>query len=192
MAWYVVDGMDGSGKSTTARLLAEELEARGRRVLIMTHPNRGTRTGRLELKFLRREGKPALMMSTGLYILDILHSIRVMRGRVGREYDDVIFVRYIMAVAYLPDRLNRLAYDVIANVLPMPETKVLVDVEPATAMGRIRARGEDLEVFETEERLEKIRGRMLALSEGWIVLENNDGMEAMREQVRSNITEVSD
>ncbi len=191
MTWYVVDGMDGSGKSTTAKILAEELEASGRKVLIMTHPNRGTLTGRLELEFLRRDGKPAVIMSTILYVADILHSIRVMRRRSCREYDDIIFVRYIMAVAYLPDRLNRPAYDVIAHVLPMPETKVLVDVEPTIAMDRIRSRGEDLEVFETEERLGKVRDRMLALSEGWIVLHNCSGVEDMREQIRSRVTGVS-
>ena len=51
MVWYVVDGMDGSGKSTVAGILKGELEARGRSVLVIAHPNRDTVVGRMELRF---------------------------------------------------------------------------------------------------------------------------------------------
>ena len=127
MAWYVVDGMDGSGKSTVAGILKGELEARGRSVLVIAHPNRDTVVGRMELRFLRGDGRLDVIMSTILYVADVLHSLRVMRGRKGRGYDDVIFVRYIMAVAYLPDGMCDRAYGAISRILPMPETKVLVE-----------------------------------------------------------------
>lgn len=185
MTWYVVDGMDGSGKSTVADMIRAGLEARGRSVLVMTHPNRDTFTGRLELAFLRRDGKINVIVSTTLYILDVLHSLRVKRGRRGRAYDDVIFVRYSMAVAYLPDRLCGRAYDAVERILPVPDVAVLVDLEPQMALGRIMSRGEDLEVFETVEKLGAIRERMLRLSEGWIVLDNGHGLEHLGEQVDS-------
>ena len=102
MAWYVVDGMDGSGKSTVADILRGELESRGRSVMVIAHPNRETAVGRLELAFLRGDSKLDVVMSTVLYVADVLHSICVMRGRRGRACDDVVFVRYSMAVAYLP------------------------------------------------------------------------------------------
>ncbi len=185
MAWYVVDGMDGSGKSTAAAMIAERLESRGRRVRVMTHPSRDTLIGRAELALLRREGRAAMMLSVAFYVLDVLRSLILTGGRRCRGCDDVVFVRYIMSVAYLPDGLCGRAYRVISKVLPMPDAAVLVDVDPGTAMERIRGRGEDLEVFETEERLAAVRGRMLALSEGWIVLGNDDGPEDLREQVDS-------
>ena len=116
MAWYVVDGMDGSGKSTVAGILKGELEARGRSVLVIAHPNRDTVVGRMELRFLRGDGRLDVIMSTILYVADVLHSLRVMRGRKGRGYDDVIFVRYIMAVAYLPDRMCDRAYGAISRI----------------------------------------------------------------------------
>ena len=175
MAWYVVDGMDGSGKSTVAEMLRSGLESRGRRVLVLTHPSRDTRMGRLELRFLQREGKAAMLCSTSLFILDILRSIRVMRGRRGRGYDDFVFVRYSMAAAYLPDRLCSVAYRIIVAVLPTSDTAILVDVDPGIALARIEGRGEEHEVFETPERLETVRRRMLGLSEGWIVIENTSG-----------------
>lgn len=48
MVWYVVDGMDGSGKTTAADMLASELRSQGRRVLMISHPNTDTLVGRLE------------------------------------------------------------------------------------------------------------------------------------------------
>ena len=188
MTWYVVDGMDGSGKTTAAGILREELEGRGRRVLVITHPNTDLRIGRLERALLQKEGKASMLLSTSLYIADILHSLAVMRVRRGR-YDDVIFVRYIMAVAYLPDGLCGKAYAVISRVLPMPDVAILVDVDPETAMRRISGRGEDLEVFETVERLEVVRGRMLGLTDGWEVLDNGGDAEGLGAQVVARIPE---
>ena len=146
MAWYVVDGMDGSGKSTVAGILKGELEARGRSVLVIAHPNRDTVVGRMELRFLRGDGRLDVIMSTILYVADVLHSLRVMRGRKGRGYDDVIFVRYIMAVAYLPDGMCDRAYGAISRILPMPETKVLVEGGPGGFRDggeAVRREGED-------------------------------------------------
>lgn len=187
MTWYVVDGMDGSGKSTVAGILADKLESEGRTVLVIAHPNRAIRIGRLELAFLRGDSRLDVILSTLLYIADVLHSLCVMRGRRGRRYDDVIFVRYIMAVAYLPDGLCGRAYRVIERLLPMPDVKVLVDVDPQTAMDRIRGRGEEMEVFETVERLATVRRRMLSLSDGWTVLDNGSGTDDLEEQVRGTL-----
>lgn len=187
MTWYVVDGMDGSGKSTTADMIADELRSKGRKVKIVTHPNRDTRVGRLELRFLRMDGKPAVVMSTVFYILDILHSLVVKRRREFRECDDVVFVRYSMAVAYLPDRLCGTAYRVVEWVLPTPDVSILVDVTPEKAMERIVERGEDLETFETVAKLEKVRHRMLGLSDGWTVLDNDGDSDDLRRQISDRV-----
>ena len=182
MTWYVVDGMDGSGKSTVAEMIRSRLESEGRSVAVFTHPSRDTVIGRLSLRYLTKEGKAALLCSTAFYIMDILRSLFIMR-RGRRRYDDVIFVRYIMAVSYIPERLCRPAYTLISHILPMPDVAVLVDVDPSTALDRICCRGEELEVFETVERLETVRRRMLSLSDGWFVLDNCGGTRDLEAQV---------
>ncbi len=168
--------MDGSGKSTVANTIKDRLEAEGRSVLIITHPNRETRIGRLQAAFLLKEGKPALLMSIVLYVMDVLHSLTVMKRNKG-GYDDVIFVRYSMAVAYLPDDLCKKAYNMICHILPYPDSRIFVDVDPEVAMKRILARGEELEVFETVEKLDKVRRRMLSISEDWTIVDNSRGLD---------------
>lgn len=187
MTWHVVDGMDGSGKSTAAAILIEELESKGRTVLSIEHPNCSTAVGRLEQAFLRKDGKLCVILSTAMYVADVLRSLTVMRGRKGRKVDDIVFVRYSMAVAYLSDSACRRANKAVRALLPHPDVAVLVDVTAATAIRRIRMRGEALEYFETEERLDAIRSRMLDLADGWVVVDNNAGIEGLREQIRSKV-----
>ena len=183
MVWYVVDGMDGCGKSTVARTIGSELESEGRRVLILEHPNKDTFVGRLERAFLEGDSKLNVILSTALYIIDVLHSLTFIRCGRGRSYDDIIFVRYSMAAAYLPDDMVGFAYDLICRVLPTPDVRILVDIDPDVAMSRILERGENLEIFETDEKLRAVRERMLGLSDGWMVVDNSRGTESMREQV---------
>ena len=183
MTWYVVDGMDGSGKSTVAGEIADRLRSRGRRVMLIGHPNRDTALGRLELKFLQGDSKLDVILSTLLYIADVLHSLSMMKGRRGRAYDDFVFVRYSMAAAYLSDGSYRKAYAAIERLLPVPDVAVLVDVDPDTAIRRIMGRGESLEVFETVERLGTVRRRMLDLSEDWIVLDNSGDPDDLRARI---------
>ena len=61
--------------------------------------------------------------------------------------------------------------------------RILVDIDPDVAMSRILERGENLEIFETDEKLRTVRERMLGLSDGWMVVDNSRGTESMREQV---------
>lgn len=177
MTWYAVEGMDGSGKSTVAEIIERELTAKGRKVLLITHPNTGNRWGRLASKYLHgKDSKATKLMATVFYILDVLKSLRYKRKH-RKEYDDVIFVRYSMAAAYLPMPLINAGYKVIEFVLPVPEVKVFVDIRPEVAYQRILSRGEDLEIFETLESLTKTREKMTMISYNWNIVDNSSTPE---------------
>ncbi|MCQ2070781.1 MAG: deoxynucleoside kinase [archaeon] len=183
--WYVVDGMDGSGKSSVSSFLKEQLEAKGHRVLEITHPTRDTRLGRMEARWLTRKGKAAVLCATFLYILDVFRSVHIMKKMKKKsQYDDFIFVRYIMAVSYLPKKLCPLAYKVFDFVLPRPETKFFVDISAEVAYERILSRGEELETFETKDKLEKTRDKMLMLTpDEWNIIDNSGTFENSKDQV---------
>lgn len=176
MVWYAVEGMDGSGKSTVAEIIRREMEAKGRKVLFIQHPSESPK-GRKAYRYLHGKGsKKDKILATFYYILDVLNSLKYKRKHRG-EYDDVIFVRYSMAAAYLPKSLLKMGYKVIEFVLPVPDVKILVDILPEVALERIRSRGEDLEIFESLEELTKTREKMLIISDSWIIIDNNQSPE---------------
>jgi dTMP kinase len=133
-------------------------------------------------------------MATVMYIFDVIHSVRVMRkAKKNNEYDDFIFVRYIMAVSYLPRPLAKLAYKFFEIALPTPDVKIFVDVTGPTAMARINARGEQLETFETEEQLTDTREKMLMfIPKGWYLVDNNGSFEESKTQIYGILKEVND
>jgi dTMP kinase len=175
--------MDGSGKSTVGDLINHKLNERGRKVMYVTHPNSDCFWGRQELKFLHIDSTPATIMVIILYIIDVVCSLfRAKRHR--KEYDDFVFVRYIMAVSYLPEGLVRKGYLIISKILPMPDVKIFVDVDGTTAMARIEARSEDREAFEEVGKLDKVRRKMQMLTQDdWYTVDNMKSPGYTAEQV---------
>ena len=112
------------------------------------------------------------LLSSAFYMFDVLGSV-VRLPLWRRRYDTVVFVRYLLATAYLPDRLAHLAYDIFASVLPVPECLLLVDVEPENALRRIESRQHEEEMFENLPALVIVRERVLSLATTWEVLDNN-------------------
>jgi dTMP kinase len=176
LRWIVVDGIDGSGKSTYAGLIAEHYRERGERVMVHVHPSSG-RLGRISRRALESRGKAMHALATMFFIADVLRSLSAMKREV-KNYDTVIFVRYVLATAYLPDRLAPLGYHFIAKLLPVPKRLVLIDIDPAIANERIAKRAEKKEMFEDPANLKKAREKLRALAKGdWRVIDNSAPME---------------
>ena len=181
MELIVVDGIDGSGKSTVAEWMAEHYRSQGQKVLVRAHPS-DSFCGRLSRRSLTSEGKLMRTVATVFFVLDVLNSLRRLRG--WKDHDKVIFVRYIMATAYLPTSLYRQGYDLFCRVLPIPEKLLVVDVTPECALRRIEEREHEREMFENLRSLEKVRNKVLDLStRGWKVLNNCGSVDDTRAQL---------
>lgn len=171
MRLVAVDGLDGSGKDTHAENIRRILQADGEHVVIMSHPS-GRLLGRLSKRSLQGSGPPARFFATIFYTADVLMSVAwLKRQRSGT----VIFVRYLLGAAYLPERLAGTGYLLFRRLLPFPELAFFIDIEPEAAQRRIAARGHRHEMFETPARLEDVRrvARRLASRE-WIVIDNSE------------------
>ena len=190
MRFIIVDGIDGSGKSTVAGWISQHYSALGETVRLQHHPS-DRLLGRLSRRFLRGEGKLMYLLSSAFYLLDVLGSVaRLPLWR--RRYDSVVFVRYLMATAYLPDRLASLAYDMFERTLPVPDRLLLVDVEPRSALSRISMRQDGEEMCESLPALIEIREKMLALARSWRVLDNNGCEGESRERLKEILSTWDD
>ena len=103
----VIEGLDGSGKTTQALRLRGWLAGRGRRVHARFHPSGDNWAGRRARRFLLAEGRSAHFAASMFYILDVLRSVLL---TPWRAHDYVVYVRYLMGTAYLPPPLHLFAH----------------------------------------------------------------------------------
>lgn len=189
MTWYVIDGMDGSGKTTAGTMLKNYLESKGRSVLDITHPTEHRLVGRISDRFLHMEGgKFWELLAAIFFTLDVLASLFHKR-RHSRKYDDIIFMRYSMAVAYVPVKLVPFTYRLIDFLLPSPDVRILIDIDPDVAYERILLRGESCELFETPSRLSKTREKMISISDGWHIIDNSHSNEDLMLRVQEIVSQ---
>lgn len=151
-------GIDGSGKTTQAHLLAETLAARG--VPARYRRNAGGRRwfGRLATTLGRADGEDLLGRRTMLLVESVLRWLAILRTLLRRTLTREVTVMDRYAVCQYasirahartprPERLNRaerrarLAY----RVFPEPDVTFLLAVDPEVAHGRIERRGYDHE-----------------------------------------------
>lgn len=188
MTWYAIEGLDGSGKTTACEALKRYLSSCDRVVLDITHPNRDRMTGRMaERSLLTNGGRVSALLSAFFYLLDVLCSVLVLR-KYRTDYDDVIFVRYSLAAAYVPTPFVPLVYRVMERLLPVPDVRILVDIEPEIAFERIVSRGGDLEIFESIDKLRHVRGKMFSIADSWHVVDNNGTPEELERQVIDHVS----
>jgi dTMP kinase len=183
MRWVVVDGIDGSGKSTLAFWIKDKYESKGETVLVRVHPSPSW-IGRMARRALEGEGKVLHTIATLYFILDVLDSVRHLR-RDSRKYQTIVYVRYLMATAYLPTRLAPTGYDFFAKLLPVPKRLILVDVDPTSAYNRIMERQHAKEMFEDIDSLGRVREKVLMLAKrgGWRILDNTKAQEETKQQL---------
>ncbi|HTY74524.1 MAG TPA: thymidylate kinase [Candidatus Nanoarchaeia archaeon] len=172
MTFIVVDGLDGSGKSTQAQYIVESLKKSGKTVCLRTHPEQDNFFGIKAREFLFSSGKGAHFASAFFYMLDVIHSILLY---TWRRNDYVIFVRYLMGTAYLPSPLHKIAYNFFATVVPKPELMLFLDVSPERAAYRITSTRDKKEMFEEADALRKVRAKALGLvcCGNWTVVDSN-------------------
>ena len=188
MRWIIVEGIDGSGKTTVAKWISEHYVDKGDRVIVRTHPS-DSWCGKMSRKCLQRSGKIMAILSTLFFICDLLRSLRELKTWRKRT-DDVIFVRYVMASAYLPKGRAKIAYDIMSKILPMPERKLLVDAEPSSAMIRIGSRNDTIEMFENIESLRRVRSVELEIAKAdWRILDNSAPKKESRRELERILDE---
>jgi dTMP kinase len=175
MRFIAVDGLDGCGKDTHARRIEMFLEQRGEHVTIVAHPS-DRLLGRLSKRSLQGAGLSARLFATVFYIADVLVSVRALKRKSSGT---VIFVRYLLGAAYLPERLTSTGYIFFRKLLPFPDLAFFIDIEPSVALRRIGARGHHPEMFETAEKLGQVRRMAKRLTaKEWITIDNSEDGQA--------------
>lgn len=186
----VLEGIDGSGKSTVAHALAETLAERGLSVLSSREPTGGP-AGRAVREALKDPEHDPLAEAL-LFCADHAAHVRWIEARLA-EGHTVVSDRYSgSCLAYQGATLEENWPDG-AEVTPMywletvlapyerePDLVILLDLPPALALERIGDRTA-LEKFEQTGLLERVRRNYLSLAavRGWTVVDGAQPPEAI-------------
>lgn len=178
MRFIVIDGLDGVGKDTYAQIIMKKYLDEGQSVILRSHPEKDNYYGLKAKKALLGKGKLNKISASIYYALDVIRSVRLYHGKA----DNVIFVRYLFGVAYLPLPLAKLLYKFFSTVLPTSDYMFFLDLEPEEALKRLSNRDEK-EMFENLSDLYDVRAKVHKLSKGWKVINTSKSIEEVQLEI---------
>ncbi len=198
--FIVFEGIDGAGKTTQINLLKQHLIAHGRRVYSTAEPTESV-TGGLLRDALGGISHRSPAEMAALFVLDrIFHNSNPVSGIEKMLADglDVICDRYYYSsLAYQGSETDPTWVKDMNLGCPeirRPDICIFLDLTPEESMARIEQGRVTQEIYETRERLEKVRNQFYAafrtLGEG----ENIQTINASRpvEVVAKDIFEAVD
>jgi dTMP kinase len=160
----VVEGIDGAGKSTIVRRLADYCRDRGLPCVTSGEPTRGP--WGLKLRQSMVEGRLSLDEELSLFLQDRAEHVENLIRPSLAEGKVVILDRYYLSTAaYQGARGVDPARILEANerFAPKPDLVLLLDFDPEGGLARVRARGDAPNTFEQLEQLRAVRGIFLGL-----------------------------
>jgi dTMP kinase len=151
-----IEGIDGCGKTTHARLLAEWLRAHGYRVVVTDEPTDGT-IGRIIKRALRGEIKLQVTTEALLFAADRIQHIAELIRPALKAGKIVITERYFYSsLAYQSARGLSMAWlESINRAALKPNLSILIDLPAEAALQRIK-RSRRLDKFERDIKLQRL------------------------------------
>ncbi|MFT6000156.1 MAG: dTMP kinase [Neolewinella sp.] len=161
--FIVIEGLDGSGKTTQIDMLRDRLQGMGEACYVTAEPTE-LPTGKFIRSILQHEITADPKTVAALYAADriehLYHPTEGLLYKLAEGYHVISSRYYFSSLAYQSEfadpgwvaSLNMLA----KRTLPADIT-IFLDLEPEVSMQRIEARGEETELFETKEKLAHVR-----------------------------------
>jgi len=161
--FIALEGIDGSGKSTQTKLLAQKLTNAGHKVYTTFEPTDGP-IGAMIRSILKGEMKADERVIAGLFVADRLHHLLNEENGIVKKFQQgytVITDRYYFSsYAYHGTHMN-MDWVIQANAMSAqilrPDINIFIDVLPETSMQRIQANRQVTELYETLDNLNKVR-----------------------------------
>lgn len=156
----VIEGIDGSGKTTQARLLFERIVQIGCKVALLAEP-----TARVYGKMVREKIRSGKYSPTELYellLMDRKLNAESIRRLLELGYVVILDRYYISTIAYQGAQgipMDRILKDNLN--FPQPDVIIILDVDPDVALGRLKKK----DTFENREFLERVRAIYLRIPE---------------------------
>lgn len=162
--FIVLEGIDGSGKTSAISKVKEHLESLGHKVMITMEPTKGA-IGNLVA------GTDDLTPESEalLFTADRACHTKEISGWLEEGYDVVCDRYYASTLAYQSaSGLDRdWLYSINSKVIMEPDIHILLDIDPEVSLARVDKRGEKVSRFEKLDYLRKVRAAYLEIAESY-------------------------
>ena len=168
--FVVLEGIDGAGKSTQAKLLGARLTARGQKVVLSREPTMG-QWGKL-LRESAQTGRLSIEEEVELFLKDRREHVNELILPRLREGCVVIVDRYYFSTAAYQGARGVDPQELIRRneeFAPEPDLLVLFDLPVEDGLSRVRARGDKADHFEQVEALRRVREIFLSIQKPYLV-----------------------
>lgn len=169
------EGIDGTGKSTQIRLLAEELKGMGLEVVETREPTTGKYGSKIRELFVNREAV-SLEEELRLFMEDRREHVEKLIEPALRQGKIVLTDRYYFSTAAYQGAAGHDAESILAAneaFAPQPDLVLLLTLAPAESVNRIKNhRNEALNDFEQENELRKVAAIFEGIQRDYIVAVN--------------------
>jgi dTMP kinase len=158
-----IEGIDGAGKTTQAKILKKELKKRGYDVIRLSEPTKG-KWGKKIKELSSREKNPSTKELFELFFLDRMEDVNKNIIPALEKGHTVILDRYYMSsVAYQGAGGLDPAFIESENqkIAPKPDITIILDLPPKIAVKRIEHRKSEPDYFERLKFLTKVRSIFL-------------------------------
>ena len=198
--FIALEGIDGSGKSTQIKLLADKLTTAGHKVYTTFEPTNGT-IGSLLRNILKGSIKADERTIAGLFLADrldhILNEDNGLLKKLSEGYTVITDRYYFSSYAYHGTHMDMdwvIASNKMCADLLRPDVTVFIDVPPEVSMQRINANRQTAELYETLDNLTKVRTKYLEafdklhMEENIVMIHGNQSIEAIAEDIWGHLS----
>lgn len=162
--FIALEGIDGSGKSTQAKLLTQRLTSLGHRVYTTFEPTDGL-VGSVIRNIMKGRISADHKTIAGLFVADrldhLLNDVNGIVKKLKEGYTVITDRYYFSSYAYHGTHMS-IDWVIDANAMSAeilrPDINVFIDVPPETSMQRLSNRG-TIELYESLDNLHKVRAK---------------------------------
>ncbi|MDP2704104.1 MAG: dTMP kinase [bacterium] len=189
--FIVIEGIDGTGKTTQAKLLADELKKRSREVVLTKEPTNDTEPGKKLRRALRKEISLSEKEFQILFTEDRKEHLEKVIIPSLQKGNIAVSDRYAFStIAYGSEGCDPAWLTKINENFPLPDLTLLIQIPLEESLKRIGRRGEEAEVYEEEEKLKHIQNAYKKLAKTFPGFKIIDGSGTIQETHKKIMRQV--